>query len=198
MDQRVAGKDEVTGKNAGKPKRGVKLRSVPSAERMRWKFPCHTSRKTALNQWTTWMTSLRISKAWTSAGFSRMDCNEAKPPVLSTWEPPTPEDLQGALPRHEIVRLIGRGGMGAVYEARQLDFDRRVAVKLLPVELCADEAFAERFRREARMMGRLRHPNILEVHEFGESTAGHLYFTMEYVEGGDLGARLQRGPLGGE
>lgn len=115
--------------------------------------------------------------------------------VPAAWEPPTPEELKGLLPHHEIIRLIGRGGMGAVYEARQTVLDRRVAIKLLPAELGANEAFAERFRREAQTMARLRHPNILSVFEFGQDAADHLYFSMEYVEGGDLGARMKRGPL---
>lgn len=115
--------------------------------------------------------------------------------IPAAWEPPTPAELKGLLPHHEIIRLIGRGGMGAVYEARQVDLDRRVAIKLLPPALEADEAFAERFRREAQTMARLRHPNLLSVFEFGQSAAGHLYFSMEYVEGGDLGSRMKRGPL---
>ncbi len=115
--------------------------------------------------------------------------------VPSAWEPPTPEQLGLVLPRHRVIRLIGRGGMGAVYEARQIDLDRRVAVKVLPVELGKNEAFAERFRREARALARLRHPNILEVFEFGQSTAGHLFFSMEYMEGGDLARRMKQGPL---
>lgn len=82
--------------------------------------------------------------------------------------------------------------MGAVYEARQRTLDRRVALKLLPPELGTDEAFAERFRREARTLGRLQHPHLLTVFEFGQSTAGHWFFSMEYVEGGDLAQRLAR------
>lgn len=116
-----------------------------------------------------------------------------KAPV--NWEPPTPGELKGVLPRYEITRLIGRGGMGAVYEARQLDLDRRVAIKLLPAELSGNEAFAARFQREARTMGGLRHPNILPVFEFGQTAADHWYFSMEYAEAGDLGARLSQGPL---
>ena len=95
------------------------------------------------------------------------------------WEPPTPADLAGVLPGYEIVRLIGRGGMGAVYEARQLGLDRRVAIKVLPPELGANEAFAERFRREARALGRLKHAHILDVHELGESSVGYLFFLDE-------------------
>ena len=116
-------------------------------------------------------------------------------PVQVAWDPPSPEELKGLLPGHEILRLIGRGGMGAVYEARQVDLNRRVAIKLLPPALSTDEAFAERFRREAQTMARLRHPNLLSVFEFGQSRGGHLYFSMEYVEGGDLGTRMKRGPL---
>ena len=116
-------------------------------------------------------------------------------PSAGPWTPPKPEELVGLFPRHEIVRLIGRGGMAAVYEARQIDLDRRVAIKLLPPELGADDAFVERFRREAKMLGRLRHPNILAVYEFGQSAADHLFFSMEYVEGGDLANRLKQGPL---
>jgi hypothetical protein len=111
------------------------------------------------------------------------------------WEAPSAEDLKGVLEGYEIVRLIGRGGMGAVYEARQVHLGRRVAVKVLPAELGANEAFAERFRREARALGRLEHGNILEVFEFGESAAGHLFYSMQYIDGGDLGARLKSGPL---
>lgn len=116
-------------------------------------------------------------------------------PGPAVWAAPEAEDLRGAFARYELVRLLGRGGMGAVYEARQADLDRTVAMKVLPVELGKDEAFAERFRREARALGRLRHPHVLEVYEFGESSAGHLFFTMEYLPGGDLGTRLKQGPL---
>jgi serine/threonine protein kinase len=112
-----------------------------------------------------------------------------KEPVA--WEPPAPEDLAGVIPNYEVARLIGRGGMGAVYEARQSVIGRRVALKVLPPELVANEAFAERFRREARALGRLVHGNILEIFEFGESTAGHLFYSMPFVDGGDLGTRLK-------
>jgi tetratricopeptide (TPR) repeat protein len=85
--------------------------------------------------------------------------------------------------------------MGAVYEAWQIALERRVAIKLLPIEAGADAAFAERFRREARTLAKLQHPNIVAVFESGETAAGHLYFVMEYVEGGDLAERAQREPM---
>jgi len=121
--------------------------------------------------------------------------DEAAPRAPAAWEAPSPEDRQGLLPGYEMVRPIGRSGMGAVYEARQVHLVRRVAVKILPAELSSCEAFAERFRREARTLGSLEHGNILEVFDFGESAAGHLFYSMPYIEGGDLGAGFKSGPL---
>ncbi|HEY0549560.1 MAG TPA: protein kinase [Verrucomicrobiae bacterium] len=111
----------------------------------------------------------------------------------SAWQPPTVAELAGWLPGYELQSLIGRGGMGAVYKARQRQLDRLVALKLLPVEASLDEAFAERFRREAQMLARLDHPNIVGIFDFGETTEGHLFYAMEFVEGEDLQQRLRRG-----
>ena len=82
--------------------------------------------------------------------------------------------------------MIGRGAMGAVYEAHQIALDRKVAIKLLPLEISGDEVFVERFRREARALARLNHPNIISVYEFGSTLAGHLFFVMEFVAGANL------------
>jgi serine/threonine protein kinase/tetratricopeptide (TPR) repeat protein len=109
------------------------------------------------------------------------------------WQPPTVAEIAGWLPGYEVQALIGRGGMGAVYKARQRQLDRLVALKLLPVEASLDEAFAERFRREAQMLARLDHPNIVGIFDFGETTEGHLFYAMEFVEGEDLQQRLRRG-----
>src|SRR6202042_2343450 len=89
-------------------------------------------------------------------------------------------------PGYEVVRLLGRGGMGAVYQARQIELDRLVAIKLLPLEISVDKDFADRFRREARAMAKLNHPNIIAVFDFGTTPEGHLFFAMEYVEGANL------------
>jgi len=104
------------------------------------------------------------------------------------WTPPEMEEVAPLLAGYQLVRLIGRGGMGAVYEARQPGLDRSVAIKLLPRELGADAGFAERFRREARTMARLQHPHIVAVFDSGETASGHLFFVMEYVDGGDVAA----------
>jgi tRNA A-37 threonylcarbamoyl transferase component Bud32 len=85
----------------------------------------------------------------------------------------------------EILELLGQGGMGAVYKARQPKLDRLVALKILPAGAGADAHFAERFNREARALARLDHPNIVRVHDFGDSGGFH-YFIMEYVEGVNL------------
>jgi len=79
------------------------------------------------------------------------------------WQPPTPEELSGLLPGYEITALLGRGGMGAVYKGIQLSLDREVAIKLLPPDLGADPDFQARFRREAKSMAKLNHPNIVQI-----------------------------------
>src|SRR5438445_8594017 len=99
--------------------------------------------------------------------------------------PPAPAELARHFPQLEIVRLLGQGGMGAVYLARQPDLDRLVAVKILPPEIARDSGFAERFSREARSLARLNHPNIVTIFDSGAS-AGLYYFTMEYVDGNNL------------
>ena len=99
---------------------------------------------------------------------------------------PEIEELARLFPSYEILRLLGRGGMGAVYQARQPELDRLVAIKLLPLEISGSHDFAERFRREARAMAKLNHPNILTVFEFGTTAEGHLFFIMEYVDGANL------------
>lgn len=102
------------------------------------------------------------------------------------WQPPTLDEAALLFPNYEIVALIGRGGMGAVYKGRQVELDRQVAIKLLPLEVSVDPDFADRFRREARAMAKLSHPNIILIYEFGATFEGHLFFVMEFVDGADL------------
>ncbi len=105
---------------------------------------------------------------------------------MTTWEPPSVPEAARLFPNYEVVELIGRGGMGAVYKARQLALDRIVAIKLLPLEVSVDRDFAERFKREARTMAKMNHPHIVSVFDFGTTQEGHLFFVMEYVEGTTL------------
>jgi serine/threonine protein kinase len=111
-----------------------------------------------------------------------------------TFVPPTALELAPHFPQFQILRLLGQGGMGAVYLARQPDLDRLVAVKILPPEVARDPGFTERFSREARSLARLSHPNIVTIFDFG-STDGLYYFTMEYVDGKNVRELLQAGEM---
>jgi eukaryotic-like serine/threonine-protein kinase len=93
--------------------------------------------------------------------------------------------------RYKVKRLLGRGGMAAVYLAHDSELDRPVAVKVLGEPLALDEAFVERFRREATTAAGLSHPNVVQVFDTGED-AGRLFIVMECVEGDGLDALLAR------
>jgi serine/threonine protein kinase len=106
--------------------------------------------------------------------------------------PPTVETLGPLFPQLEILELIGKGGMGAVYKARQRELDRIVALKILPPDVGLDAAFAGRFTREARALARLNHPGIVTLYEFGRAN-GLYFFLMEYVDGVNLQQLLAGG-----
>ena len=89
-------------------------------------------------------------------------------PAPAALELPPLEDLRAQFPQLEILELIGHGGMGAVYKARQKQLDRIVALKILPPSVGQDPAFAERFTHEARALAKLNHPNIVTIHDFGQ------------------------------
>ncbi|HEX7019633.1 MAG TPA: serine/threonine-protein kinase [Gemmatimonadaceae bacterium] len=105
-------------------------------------------------------------------------------------------DVQAALAgEYSLQRELGRGGMGVVYLARDVQLDRDVAIKVLPTHLALTPSARERFLREARMAAGLSHPNIVPIHRVGE-VGGFVFFVMSYVEGETLGERLRtRGPL---
>jgi len=84
------------------------------------------------------------------------------------FQPPSVAELAPLFPQLEILELIGKGGMGAVYKARQKDLDRLVALKILPPGIGDDPAFAGRFAREARALAKLNHPGIVTLYEFGQ------------------------------
>jgi len=88
----------------------------------------------------------------------------------SAFQPPTVADLAPLFPQLEILELVGKGGMGAVYKARQKQLDRVVALKILPPGIGDDPAFAERFTREAKALAKLNHPGIVTLYEFGVAT----------------------------
>ena len=95
---------------------------------------------------------------------------------------------------YEIESLLGEGGMGQVFKARDTRLDRTVAVKMLPALLASDPIRRERFEREARTISRLEHPHICPLYDVGEHE-GHAFLVMQLLEGETLAARLERGPL---
>ncbi|MCP4263191.1 MAG: protein kinase [Planctomycetes bacterium] len=111
------------------------------------------------------------------------------------FAPPKPAELAMQFPQLDIIELLGQGGMGAVYKARQKQLDRIVALKILPPEVGRTEAFAERFTREARSLAKLSHPRIVSVHDFGHTEDGLYYFIMEFIDGTDLRRVIQSGTL---
>jgi len=112
----------------------------------------------------------------------------------SRFRPPKVEELASHFPQLNIEELLGCGGMGAVYKARQTTLDRPVALKVLPPDPDRDPAFAERFTREARALAKLSHPNVVMVFEFGEAGQNY-YLVMEYVDGVDLRRTIRAGTL---
>ena len=137
------------------------------------------------------------------------------PPGTPPFTPPTIPDLAKLFPQLEIFELIGKGGMGAVYKARQPALDRFVALKILAPRAGGDLDFAARFTREARALAKLSHPNIVAVHDFGTvgqasslspskisggksetgATSVLHFFIMEYVDGPNLRQIEQAGKL---
>ena len=92
---------------------------------------------------------------------------------------------------YEIIAEIGRGGMGAVYQARQISLQRPVALKILPPHMAGDAGYLARFQAEAVAAASLNHPNIVQVFAAGQSE-GIEYIAMEYVEGETIQHRLRR------
>src|SRR4026209_167836 len=95
---------------------------------------------------------------------------------------------------YEILSLLGSGGMGEVYRARDTRLDRTVAIKVMPSEVADDLALRGRFGREARAVAALDHPHICGIYDVG-SIDGTYFFVMPHLEGQTLAARLEKGPL---
>lgn len=98
--------------------------------------------------------------------------------------------------KDRVIELLGRGGMGSVWRTEHLELKAARALKLLPEDFARQPTLVERFEREARLMAQLRHPHIVQIHDFG-SRDGRYYLVMEYLPGGSLRDKLRaaRGPL---
>ncbi|MBL8744208.1 MAG: protein kinase, partial [Myxococcales bacterium] len=100
--------------------------------------------------------------------------------------------------RYEVIRMIGSGGMGSVYEARHVDLDKRVALKVLSQRIAQNKVYLGRFLREGRIAAKLDHPHVVSVFDVG-THAGKPYLVMEFLSGRDLASLLEeRGRLGVE
>src|SRR5688572_16742822 len=107
-------------------------------------------------------------------------------------EEPGPTLAPGTcLGKYRVVRLIGEGGMGAVYEGLHLEIGKRVAIKMMSPALAAIPDARARFLREAQLTSRVRHPHAVDVTDVG-SEAGQTFLVMEYLEGEDLAQHIQR------
>jgi CheY-like chemotaxis protein/tRNA A-37 threonylcarbamoyl transferase component Bud32 len=127
--------------------------------------------------------------------------DETIPPGPEPAEPgpdAAPDSLCGTVldGRYRVEALVGTGGMGKVYRAHQLALERPVAIKLLHPELLRSPERMERFRREALVAARLRHPNIVTVYDFETTPDGHVYLVMEYLPGAPLDARIEARAVG--
>ena len=96
---------------------------------------------------------------------------------------------------YELVRLLGKGGMGTVWEASHLRLPKHVAIKVLTADAGVDTMAFARFRREAEITTKLGHPNIVEIYDFNTLPGGSPYIVLELLSGETLAARLQRGPI---
>lgn len=100
-------------------------------------------------------------------------------------------EISGNIGPYEVRRLLGKGGMGAVYLAADRALDRMVAIKMLPLRLAEEPEIVERFQREARALAKLRHPNLMHIYTVGQHE-GRPYFAMEYVKGSTLSAVIAK------
>jgi len=121
-----------------------------------------------------------------------LESGDGMPLSVPLGEHPTEEEVTGeALGDFRIIREIGRGGMGVVYEARQESLDRSVALKVLPAHLTLRKATVARFQREASTAAKLEHPGIVDIFAVGEEGGNH-YFAMELVDGAPLSRVIER------
>src|SRR6516165_9453912 len=133
-----------------------------------------------------------VRKIWRRVQRLSADLDALFPPGDDTVSPLQGTDLP-QIAGYEVEAVVGHGGMGIVFRARHVRLDRMVALKMLLLGACATPQDRARFQREAEAVARLKHPNIVQVYDVGD-TGGRPYFTMELVEGGSLAQKLSGTP----
>src|SRR5216117_2490747 len=101
-------------------------------------------------------------------------------------------EIPKTIGRYDIIEMVGRGGMGVLYRARDPMLERDVALKMMLVDFTLDQTARERFQREAKAVARLQHRNVVTIHELGEAD-GAPFIVMEFLSGKDLEALLRAG-----
>jgi len=146
-------------------------------------------------------TKYHLGKGQQDDGTVPENLPEAPPPLVSQDQFPTRVDWHGettpsagsTIPGYQILGELGRGGMGVVYKARQENLNRTVALKMILAGSHAGPSAMARFLKEAETIASLKHPNVVQVYEFG-SLGGMPFFSLEYLEGGNLAARIKGEP----
>ncbi len=118
-------------------------------------------------------------------GDSQVEAAKKKDAQLAAADKVAGQPKATVLGDFKLIKKLGQGGMGTVFKAHQISLDREAALKVLARELTSKPAFVERFKREARVMAKLDHPNILRCFHVGEEKGLH-YLAMEFVEGGSI------------
>jgi WD40 repeat protein/serine/threonine protein kinase len=135
----------------------------------------------------------RISRSASSVRCEQAPISAGPPEGRASVVPASLDFQQPTVEGYKILRELGRGGMGVVYQAEQLGLHRIVALKMNLIGTLASPKIVARFRAEAEVIARLQHPNIVQVHDVGE-VAGRPYFALEYVAGGSLAHHLDGTP----
>lgn len=140
----------------------------------------------------------RVSHARASLSGEKADSTKPGIPEPSPAAPYASEEQQnGLLPgtRYRLLRCVSRGPMGEVHEAAHVDLGRTVALKLMPEAASRSAQARQKFRSEARALARLHHPGLVDIHDFGVTSEGRCYYSMELLDGETLEARMMRGAL---
>jgi serine/threonine-protein kinase len=134
-----------------------------------------------------------VREQWRQMRRLQVDLDVLFPPLEERTSPAPLHSAIPQIPGYEIEEILGRGGMGVVFRAKHLKLNRVVALKAAVAGAYASRRERERFQREAEAVARLRHPNVVQIHDVGDA-GGQPFFTMEFLEGGSLAQKLAGAP----